>query len=110
MAATKEDAQLLVQLAQWGATMGMNEAGAALFDDAFDPASASTQDRHVRVVLNFGETIGTLVKNNLLDRELILDWIWASGLWQRVAPAVQRDREKYGEPRLGENFEALASG
>ena len=110
MAATKEDAQLLVQLAQWGATMGTNEAVAALFDDGFDPASANTQDRHVRVVLNFGETIGTLVKNNLLDRELVLDWLWVSGLWQRVAAAVERDREKYGEPRLGENFEALASG
>jgi hypothetical protein len=73
MAATKEDAQLIVQLAQWG------------------------------------ETIGTLVKNDLLDRDLVLDGLWVSGLWERVAPAVQKDRDRFNEPRLGENFEALAS-
>lgn len=109
MAATKEDARLLVQLAQWGATMGTNEAVSALFDEGFDPQTASSQDANVRVVLNFGETVGTLVKNDLLDRELVLDWIWVAALWERVGPAVQRDREKYGQPRLGENFEALAS-
>jgi len=109
MAGSREDAQLLVQLAQWGATMGLDEAVSAILDDAFDPASATTQDMPVRRVLNFGETIGTLVKNGLLDRELALDWLWVAGLWQRVAPAVQAAREKYGEPRLGENFEALAA-
>jgi len=110
MAATREDAQLLVQLAQWGAMMRLDDAAAALFDDGFDAAAATTADRNVRVVLNVGETIGTLVKNNLLDRELVLDWLWMSGLWQRVAPAVQQARDKYGESRLYENFEALASG
>jgi hypothetical protein len=110
MSANKEDARLLVQLAQWGAMIGLNDATAALFDDAFDPDTATSQDRNVRAVLTVGETIGTLVKNDLLDRELVLDWLWVSGLWQRVAPAVRRDRERYAEPRLGENFEALASG
>ena len=110
MAGTREDAQLLVQLAQCAATMGANEAVSALFEDGFDPSRATTQDMNVRVVLNFGETVGTLVKHNLLDRELVLDWLWVAGLWKRVAPAVQKDREKHGEPRLGENFEALAAG
>lgn len=108
MAATKEDAQLLVQIAQWCATLGMDDAVAALFDDGFDPAAASTGDRNVRMVLTVGETIGTLVKNDLLDRELVLDWLWIAGLWQRVARAVETAREKFGEPRLYENFEALA--
>jgi hypothetical protein len=110
MAGTREDAQLIVQLAQWGATIGLQDAVAALLDDAFDPASASTGDPHVRTVLNFGETIGTLVKNDLLNRELVHDWLWIGGLWERVAPAVRQARERFGEPRLGENFEALASG
>jgi hypothetical protein len=109
MAGSREDAQLLVQLAQWGATMGLDEAVSAILDDGFDPASATTQDMPVRRVLNFGETIGTLVKNDLLDRELVLDWLWVAGLWQRVGPAVQTAREKYGEPRLGENFSESAA-
>jgi hypothetical protein len=109
MAATREDAQLLVQLAQWGATMGLNTAVTAILDDGFDPAATTHQDPNVRIVCNFCETVGTLVKNNLLDRELVLDWMWVAGLWERIAPSVQRDREKFGEPRLGENFEALAT-
>jgi hypothetical protein len=110
MAGTKEDAQLLVQLAQWGATMGLEESTSQLFEEGYDPRTATSQDRNVRTVLMFGETVGTLVKNDLLDRALVLDWLWVSGLWERVAPAVQRDRERFGEPRLGENFEALAAG
>lgn len=109
MPGSSADAQLIVQLAQWGATMGLDEAVAAVLDDSFDPASATAGDMPVRRILNWGETIGTLVKNNLLDRDLVLDWIWAAGLWERVAPAVQSARERLGEPRLGENFEALAA-
>lgn len=109
MAGSAEDAQLLVQLAQWTAIMGLEEAEAELFDDDFDAGRATTQDMPVRRVFTFGETVGTLVKNGLLDRDLVLDWLWVAGLWQRVAPAVQGAREKFGEPRLGENFEALAA-
>jgi hypothetical protein len=34
--------------------------------------------------LTWGETIGTLTKNGLLDTELVLDWLWVSGVWARV--------------------------
>jgi hypothetical protein len=37
------------------------------------------------------------------------DWLWVDGLWSRVAPAALKVREKFGEPRLFENFEALAT-
>jgi hypothetical protein len=40
MAGTREDAQLLVQLAQCAATMGANEAVSALFEDGFAPSRA----------------------------------------------------------------------
>jgi hypothetical protein len=40
--------------------------------------------------------------------ELIDDWLWIEGMWSRVGPAALRAREKFGEPRLYENFEALA--
>jgi hypothetical protein len=60
-------------------------------------------------VLSWGETIGTLTKNGLLDTDLVLDWIWVSGLWERVGPAALKQREKHGVPELYENFEALAA-
>jgi hypothetical protein len=53
------------------------------------------------------ETIGTLVKNDLLDRDLVLDWLWVAGAWERVGPAARRAREQFS-PALYENFEALA--
>jgi hypothetical protein len=106
--ATSDDAGLLVQLAQWGATMGIEDATGTVFGDDFDPATADANDDAVRKILYFGETVGTLVKSDLLDRDLVLDWLWAAGMWERVGPAAIRAREKFGEPALYENYEALA--
>ena len=78
--------------------------------DQFDPEQADIQDASVSKVLIFGETIGTLVKNGLLDRQLVYDWLWVEGSWAKVAPAARRAREKAGVPQLYENYEALAAG
>ena len=72
--------------------------------------TADLGDANVRTVLQFGESVATLTKHNLLSAELVNDWLWVSGLWSRVGPAALRARENYGEPRLYENFEALANG
>jgi hypothetical protein len=106
--ASHEDAHLLVQLAQWGAMIDLGEAFGAVFGDEFDPETADTNDPPVRTILTFGETIGTLVKNDLLDQALVLDWLWVDGLWQRVGPAALRARQQLGAEGLYENFEALA--
>jgi hypothetical protein len=108
MAGTAEDARLLVQLAQWGAMMGLTDAFAIVFDEQFDPETATTNDEGVRIVVYFAETVGTLVKNDLLNRELLLDWLSVASAWERVGPAALRAREEYGVPQLYENFEALA--
>jgi hypothetical protein len=60
-------------------------------------------------VLSFGEVAATFVKNDLLDRALLLDTLWMEGLWKRVAPSARAARERDGEPRLYENFEALVA-
>ena len=106
--ASREDAALLVQLAQWGATMGLEEAQQAVWADGFDPQTASVDDVLVSRVLVWGETIGTLTKNGVLDTDLVLDWLWVAGMWARVGPAAIKLREKHGVPGLYENFEALA--
>jgi hypothetical protein len=59
-------------------------------------------------VLLYGETLGTLVKHDVLDRALITDLWWVPGIWARVRPAVLLTRERDNEPKLYENFEALA--
>ena len=106
--ATREDATLLIQVLQWGAQMGSDEAFAHIYSDDFDPQSVDGHNPYVRKALNFGETIGTLVKHGLLDRELVLD-LWAiESSWERLAPAALKARERTGEPRMFENYEALA--
>jgi hypothetical protein len=105
----REDAALLIQLAQWGTSLGLQAAMNKIFADDFDPESASTRDEPVNTVLSFGETIGTLTKNGLIDTGLILDWLWMSGAWARVGPAARKAREKYGLPAQYENMEALAA-
>ena len=100
---------MLVQLAQWGATMGLEEAMQAVLADDFDSETASANDVLVSRVLNWGETIGTLTKNGLIDTDLVLDWLWVAGAWSKVGPAALRLRAKHGIPQLYENFEALAA-
>jgi hypothetical protein len=107
--ANREDGVLLVQLAQWGTTRGLQQAMAAIFADDFDPESATERDPTVITVLVFHETVGTLTKNGLIDTDLILDWLWVSGAWARVGPAAIKTRKKLGVPQLYENFEALAA-
>ena len=107
---TREDAQLLIQLAQWASAMGFSEAMSVIFDERFDPDTADVMDKPMQTMLMLGETIGTLVKHDLLSAELVHDWLWVEGVWKRVGPAALREREKRSEPRLYENFEALAAG
>jgi hypothetical protein len=109
MPATHNDAVLVVQLVRWGTEMGLAEATGALFASDFDPEAASANDSSVRKMLTFGETVATLVKHGVLDKELVDDLWWASGAWARVGPAALRERERLGEPRLYENFEAHAT-
>ena len=107
--ADRTDAALLLQLAQWGATMGLEDAYQLVWSEEFDPDAASPEDPLVARVLTWGETIGTLTKNGLIDTDLGLDWLWVAGIWERVAPAARKLREKHGVPEIYENFEALAA-
>jgi hypothetical protein len=110
MTATHDDAMLMVELSKWGSMAGLDEAAREIMSDDFDPESANALDPNVSKMLMFGETIGTLVKHGLLDRELVYDWLWVEGTWARVGPAAERDRAKHGVSQLFENFEALAEG
>ena len=64
----------------------------------------------ISAVLNYYETIGTFVKQGLLDRGLVYDLLWVKGVWARVEPIAQEYRRKAGEPEIYANFERLAAG
>src|SRR5688572_24024958 len=110
MAGSHDDAILVVELAKWGAMIGLADASRVIFADEFDPNAVEANDPSVQAMLLFNETIGTLVKNGLLDRDLVYDWLWVTGIWERVGPAAKRLREKAGVAQLYENYEALAAG
>jgi hypothetical protein len=109
MAGTHEDAVLIVELAKLGAMSGVGDAAGKIFADDFDPDTAELSDPEVRLVLGYNETVATLVKNGLLNRDLVVDWLWVAGTWDRVGPAALRAREQAGVPVLYENFEALVA-
>jgi hypothetical protein len=110
MPASHHDAVLMIELAKWGSMVGIDEAAREVFADDFDIDAAEVSDPSVGKLLMYGETIGTLVKNGLIDRDLIYDWLWVEGSWAKLAPAAKRVREKAGVPQLYENYEALAAG
>lgn len=110
MAATREDATLMVQLMSLGAQTGFQDAMSHIFRDDFDPQRVGLDNPSVQSVLALGETIGTFVKQGVLDGGLVHDLLWVEGMWAKVGPAALRAREALGEQRLYENFEALAAG
>ena len=110
MAGTHEDAMLLMKIVNWASSIGLADAGRVIFNQDFDKDSADAMEPPIQTVLVVGETLGTFVKNDLLNRELVNDLYWIQGMWDRVGPAAQRAREQAGEARLYENFEALAAG
>ncbi len=108
--ATREDAALFMQILQWHSDAGGMEASIAMMSPDFNAEAARVADREVFVMLMTGETIGTFVKQGVLDKGLVYD-LWAPGLmWDRVGPAALRQRAEFGVPALWENFEALANG
>jgi hypothetical protein len=109
MVATYEDANLIVELLRWGTEMGFESAVEVVFSDSFDADDGSVDTPEVRKVLYFGETLGTLVKHDVLDRGLLTDLLWIDGIWSKVGAHARFARERNNQPALYENFEALAS-
>jgi hypothetical protein len=106
---TREDAQLMLQIAQWGTSLGVIDAMNQVLSEDFDPYDAEATDPPIQKILTYAETIGTLVKRDLISKELVDDWLWIDGLWARVGPAAIKQRDKMEEERLYENFEAMTS-
>ena len=117
---TQSDAQLLVQLAQLGQAMGIDRGSALLWKHR--PEGGLTFEQYEAIyptdsgdavailnVLKWHETVGTLVKQGLLDRGLVLDWLWVAGGWELCRSIALGQRAELGVQEMWENFEALAA-
>ena len=118
-AASKSDAQLLVQLAELGQSMHVDRGQALLWKHhkaggltfaQFEATYPTDSQEAIDIinVLKWYETVGTLVKQGLLDRGLVYDWLWVSGVWDTCRGIAMGQREEMGESQIWENFEALA--
>ena len=114
---TREDAALIVQLAQWSSSAGLVEAIDWIFSDDFvsdhrafvtNFPPTSERYRQVHTALNFFETVATLHKHGLINEDLLFDWLAVEAVWDRIKGLAIGDREQYGIPALWENFEAMA--
>lgn len=114
---TKADAQLILEIANGPLAMraydgldllwGYDEPPTFEQFDADHPRG-SEGARNVSALLNVGETIGTFVKQGLLDRGLVYDLYWIKGMWDQCSFLALHMRAKSGVPEMYENFEALA--
>lgn len=116
---TQADAQLVLQLAQLSQTPAMERGQALLWKhrptgglswEEFQGFDVESEDYGgVMAVLKWHETVGTLVKQGLLNRALVLDWLWVSGTWELCKAIALGQRAETGVPQMWENFEALAA-
>lgn len=115
--ATQADAQLLVsimngpiaQRAQSGMILLQEyDAPPTLTQLTTDHPTGSEGHLNALAVLALMELIGTFVKQGLLDRALVHDLLWVSGMWARCAGVARGLRDESGEAAMYENFEALA--
>jgi hypothetical protein len=114
---TYQDASLMLQLAQWGAVSGLSEATNWLWSDQFIPDYTEFVRKYplgsegtliAAKVCGYFETLATLWKHGLLNEELVFDWLAVSMIWDRIKSYAIGVRQAAGNPRLYENFEALA--
>jgi hypothetical protein len=115
---TQADAQLMLQLAQLGQTPQMDRGRSILWAgdtpqtyEEFKVAHPRGSETYaaVEAVLAWNETVGTLVKQGLLNRDLVYDWLWVAGMWDRCKNIALGERAET-IPQMWENFEALAEG
>ena len=111
---TYEDANVLLQVAQLYNSSDLSEIRMWVWSEDF-PANYTDfieqnppgSDGHHKLVkyASYFETVATLWKHGLFNEDLLLDWLLIP--WPQVGDIITGERERIGEKRLWENFEAL---
>ena len=110
---THEDATLMLQLVQtWPVDVTnwiwSNEFVPTHEEVLAKQAQGSDPMPMVRGALNWYETLGTLHKYALLNENLLFDWLDVASTWNRLKSHALGIRAASGNPRMYENFEAMA--
>jgi hypothetical protein len=117
-APTYEDANIMLQLARWGAESGLNKASRFVWGDKYIKEyeefikkypRGSKEFAYVIQVCGWNESLAALWVNGLLNEKLIDDWVLVSSIWERVKGFALGQREQIGDARIFEHFEALAN-
>ena len=107
----------MLELAGWYTPSGVGEAANWVRSNEYVSDFKTFDSRHpdgsegrlrINTYLGFHETVATLWKNGLVNEELLFDWLWVTGPWDRVKDVAIGMREKMGVAALWENFEAMA--
>jgi uncharacterized protein DUF4760 len=115
---TPTDAQIIVQLIQYNAACGADAGWDVLQSFERPPTLAqllkkhprgTAEQRQVSAFIGSCEVVGTFVKQGVLNEALVQDLFWVAGAWTKAEKICKGLRKEAGEPRLYENFEALAS-
>ncbi len=114
---TREDAMLILRAQQQAALD--NTPGAFAFTSSrefnsdykkfvHDHPPGSEPFTKATKIATYYEGLGTMWKHGLINGDLLFDWLAVHLVWERMQGFVLGGRADSGEPRLGENFEALA--
>ena len=114
---TYQDADLLIKMARWSTELGLPDIVNWIWSDDFiidydefvkKYPQGSKEFSKVMDFLNWNETLGTLYKNGLFNEELLFDWLLIGPHWKRIEGIALGQRKARGNPRIYENFEAMA--
>jgi hypothetical protein len=114
---TKDDAHLVIELARLGSQMVHPKARGWIWsdefvadgDEFFEKYPPGTDEfLYVSGMAGWHETVATLWKRGLVSEELLFDWLWVAGVWDKLKDILITMREGAGTPQLWANFEAMA--
>jgi hypothetical protein len=114
---TQEDAKIILGLAQMTMQPELADAFAWLLAeqppneyDSFKEKYplGSREHRWADQICAFFETVGALWKHGLINEELLFDWLWVGGPWERIRVFALGQRKEFDNPKIYELFEALA--
>ena len=116
-APTYDDANVMLQLARWGSEAGLQDASSFLWSDDFEEdfetfekkyLLGTQEDKYAMLICAWYESLGALWVNGLMHEKLIRDWVAVDMVWDRIKNFALGIRDKSGNPRIYEHFEALA--
>jgi hypothetical protein len=110
---TKDDADIILKLAELSALMGTQAGAEIIWDPEFEPSvdkhpPGSKEWGSIVQLMRWMETIGTLYRNGLVNEDLLFDWLGVTSVWDRVMPFALSIREHSGSTAMWENFEHMA--